>query len=812
MNIIDNLIDAVDVTGSGAARAKEAAIAKEMAAPIDPKNNPVQSAGGGTTFVDNSGDNQSIASTVRDMPVPPAEHDIYQFLAEPVRIAAFSWLAGTEPADFNPWELWFTNAAVKRKLANYHLISCKLKLKVVTNGNSFQYGLAHYGYLPATGSIDVFRTQANGLGGYSISSLPLNFTIDPSSDSVIELEVPWHFISEWQVANAVGTSVGTAPNFVSFVPAPLLSASAGVLAPGVDITIFASAIDVKLQFKSNYVAASDYKGMLSKPLNTASNIASMFTNVPVIGKYATAAKTAASGMASLATVFGFSAPNLLESHPTALIKTTGNLASTVNVDTGDVLATDPRAETIIDPRLFGLHGKDEMVISELTSRYSLTNIRTWTNAQGLDTIVFTLPVSPHVNDFDFPMAPSHLSYHTMPFNFYRGSIKFKIVIPVSKFHTGRLQFWYEPEAATSTAIDPTNTTMNLVYDLSAHNEIVMEIPYASRVLTGTRNGFSSIAQLITQTTIGQLRAKVISALRCGGVATTVSILVYVASGDDWELMCPDLSFMFGNNYRYAYFPGEGALPPPAFTALDGYILNESSPATDIVDTPLIDIKQQGSIAISDQFSSMAASERVLSYRSLVKRFSVRDTVVLPRIQYGSCGRITHTNPHPPMISKTNSTTYVNTEMPSFMNYLQPCYSFYRGGTRHKFIDLYDMTSSLFATRWHRREGEDKAFALTSTGPIVTTNNFHDFVNGASLNADASKRALEITVPWYYDRIYKGALEATSSDATNRCFLLGATKNNSTSANPLILHLSAAGDDFSYYFYIAPPTIFKISLI
>jgi len=62
------------------------------------------------------------------------------FMSRPVLINSFTWSETntTVPqTNFNPWKLYFNDVSIKKKLENYKLLRCKMKLKFVVNASPF---------------------------------------------------------------------------------------------------------------------------------------------------------------------------------------------------------------------------------------------------------------------------------------------------------------------------------------------------------------------------------------------------------------------------------------------------------------------------------------------------------------------------------------------------------------------------------------------------------------------------------------------------------------------------------------------------
>jgi len=77
------------------------------------------------------------------------EATLDNFFKRPIKIDEFEWgTATTLTNDIDPWSLYFDNPRVSNRISNYNLLRARLHVKIVINGNGFQYGRALVSYLP----------------------------------------------------------------------------------------------------------------------------------------------------------------------------------------------------------------------------------------------------------------------------------------------------------------------------------------------------------------------------------------------------------------------------------------------------------------------------------------------------------------------------------------------------------------------------------------------------------------------------------------------------------------------------------------
>jgi hypothetical protein len=168
-------------------------------------------------------------------------------------------------------------------------------------------------------------------------------------------------------------------------------------------------------------------GPVSRPAGIVAKIAGKLTSVPYIGMYARATEIAAGAVSTVATMFGYSRPIVLEDirpyKPTYL----GNMANTNVPDSCQKLTLDVKQETTIDPRVMGLGDTDELVISSIAQRPSYLTQFGWTIAAPSETLLWNTEVSPVVwstrpdGSLSFPACV----FAALPFGRWRGSMKYR---------------------------------------------------------------------------------------------------------------------------------------------------------------------------------------------------------------------------------------------------------------------------------------------------------------------------------------------------------------------------------------------------
>jgi len=182
--------------------------------------------------------------------------------------------------------------------------------------------------------------------------------------------------------------------------------------------------------------------------------------------------------------------------------------------------------------------QDEMSLRQIFSTYSYAGQFTVNTSNVLGQTVFTGDICP-CSEFFYAgdgtdLVPSLFSYFALPFSFWRGSIKIKIVVMASPGHTGRLQIRSHVgyEAGDLTLAEATGQEM-CVINLEGYSEIEVVFPWASdtpwkKVCNGSYSNGNPYS-------MGQWSVGIMSALQAPEtVSQAIDCVVFIAGGEDFE--------------------------------------------------------------------------------------------------------------------------------------------------------------------------------------------------------------------------------------------------------------------------------------
>lgn len=445
-----------------------------------------------------------------------------EFLSRPTLIDTVTWTEGTVlNQSVLPWYDFFNSPAIKKKLDNFYLLRCNIKIKILINASPFYYGLglvsyeplAHYygGYLPT-----VVQDSGSDRSLVPLSQRP-HVWIYPQNSTGAEMTLPYINNKNW--LNVTSALDFQDMGILRFRSVDVLNNANSVAGSNVTIQVFAWAENVvtsgptdglalqsgellaaALPFVNEYgqTIISAASGLMSsgtsavpprlgtinsswdtEPAAAGTTTASNSTK---IGNYMTMSTVNKSSNSSDYKMYGGSKTRL-PPVPTAFKELPFPcLSSTTSEGPRDALTLDPGNELTVDPRVIGADADDEMSIANIVSRESYLTKAVWTLAAAPEHILFSTPITPQLmrlGNFDsknYSLMQTPMCHVSRMFKHWRGDIIFRFQIICSQFHRGRLRISWDPQGQ-STTVGPTTTVYTKVYDISQVSDIEISIPF-----------------------------------------------------------------------------------------------------------------------------------------------------------------------------------------------------------------------------------------------------------------------------------------------------------------------------------------------
>jgi len=489
--------------------------------------------------------------------------DLATFLSRPVLIHTQSFVEGVAQSQtrFLPWHLFFNDTRIRKKIDNYSLISCNLKLKVLINASPFYFGCYLLAYEPLVDSANPnlgfgyrsILTASTEYDAIGFSQMP-HLWIYPQNCQGGELTLPFINYKNW-------LRVSTATEFQQMGcctlcdPVPLLNANS-VAGQGITIQIYAWAEDVRVAAPTVSLAIQSrdeyqFDTPISKVASAISSITQKLGDLPIIGRYMTATSMIARGAANITGWLGFSNPPVIrEVVPFKNVPFHAFSSSEISKPV-EKFTLDPKNELSVDPRIVGLSGKDEMCISSFIQRESYLARFDWLTSDAVDHLIFASRVHPeliavHPTGYNkrvgTPMA--HIQHM---FSHWRGDIIFRFRFICTKFHKGRVRITYDPNGNIIADTVTSSVCFTKIVDISKDTDVEIRVPYMQA--TPWCNTFSTTGTVYygdstyaygrsTGTDNGTITVRAFNALTSPIATSTIYMMVSVRAADNLEFAAP----------------------------------------------------------------------------------------------------------------------------------------------------------------------------------------------------------------------------------------------------------------------------------
>jgi len=422
---------------------------------------------------------------------------------------------------FDPWDLYLNNPAVKRKMSNFSYLKANIEVIGVVTMPGAGYGRYVVSAMP--NCYPVTLAVSPDLIFQNMLQVDHVVMIDgAASDSVVlQLEWVWPYDyactlpsiglipgAMWQIQ--VNTLVPISTAVVGGVTSGHIQWYASLMADGMELIVpHLQGKKLKPTAAMKSLAPAEHKKALkasdvvSKVGNAASELGKA---IPFLAPFTSTFSQVATIGGSLLSAFGFTRESK-ESNPVFKIsKDFSSLARVDGIDPSEVAGLMSANKISEDPRLDGLNGEDQLAAEAICNRYTLINTVTWSPSHVSGFVLLDIPVTPFYNQCvanALDMRMTTAGYFGLPFSYWRADMVYKFIIPVSKLHRGTLQFYWIPIGSVAIE-DPTNTAINLIYDVNAGEDLELvvgfsrEVPYLPCTLItnflpiiplGTTNGF-----------------------------------------------------------------------------------------------------------------------------------------------------------------------------------------------------------------------------------------------------------------------------------------------------------------------------------
>ena len=807
--------------------------------------------------------------TVDSMPDPTFniadsnDADLGNFFSRPVKIQSYSWATGTNLFEkFNPWQDFFENPRVLNRITNFNLLRCKLKVRIVLNGNGFHYGRAIASYIPLHNLDDFTKDRSFFIQDVVAASQRPHVYLDPTTSQGGTLTLPFFWYEnalripsqEWREMGDI------------IIHGMQILKHANAATDQVIVSVFAWAEEVSLSIPTanepgalvpqmgevfTPQTADEYgAGPISRPAGIVAKAAGALSNIPGIGMYARATQMAANAVSGIASMFGYSRPvelaDIQPYKPTLL----GNMANTNVPDTSQKLTLDVKQELTVDPRVMGLGSTDEMTIKSIAQRESFLTQFGWSVADSAETLLWNSEVSPvlwnelgggelHMHELHMPAC----CFAALPFRRWRGTMKFRFQIVASAFHKGRLKITYDPSYPLTNEY---NTNYTYIIDLAKERDFTVDIGWGhEKSLINHRNPLQDPIPYRTSAlgadpgnyANGIISVYVVNDLTVPNstINNDIEVNVFVSAGDDFEVFDPDSR----NIEDLVWFqPQMGEVFSPQMAEVNGQPMNQ--PDADLTKREDEPMKEEPSLTmaptLSDQDHTICVyyGDPVTSFRQCLKRYNYHSAV-------SSAGAITSST----MINLRNSnfpyyrgyapgavhetivpaaaTPYNYCKM-TLLNYVTPAFTGRRGGLRWKYFRTGGNTEETSIMMVSRDPSSVGGYDQQETAMITQDGgNQFDRVrqnailiphtwDGAVVTSTLQNPVIEAEIPFHYNVRFVPAKQGdwTSTAGAFRHYHWMSTIWEAHPTDAAAIHcFVSVGEDFNLGFFTGAPVAWRV---
>lgn len=747
------------------------------------------------------------------------------FFARPIITPLSPWVVGSAtPYNvlLNPWVTFFTNPRVVNRMANFSLLSCTLKVKIMINGGPFYFGRIMVDYNPFVANDYISQDAAGGQSALVTASQRLHLFVDPTTSMGGTLTLPFVYPKDkTTIITSELLELG-----VLYIREINQLGSVSSSTDSIEMSYAVWAEDVKLSAPSSdttpyLVPQADEYGTtpVSSIASAVSQAAGKLWSVPVIGPYMRATSMISSAIGTLAKAFGYSRPIIVDAIQPMRPNFVGNLVNCDAPDSSIKLSVDSKQELSIDPRTFGVDTGDELVLSRLASVQSYLVSIPWTTLNAPGDHLYNFRVTPCQARLNSSIYyPTASCFVAQPFRFWKGTVRFRFQIVASAFHRGRIKIVYDPSFCKSVE---SNVAFTRIVDLADERDFTIDVAWAnprSWLLTDNLSSTSSNKNLLSfnaarrDNTNGVLAIYVLNGLT-SSAATNANIFInaFVSMTDDAEFAVPTELNTNGFATPYSLVPqsepyGEGTMQNTPEVAPTSICFNNCLEPNES------DLVYMG--------------EKITSFRQLLKRYTFfRSDIQTASGPYTWTSVRTDFPPYPGYLLSgqdfTTTSAPYNYAKPHLLHYLTPAFACVKGSIRSKYVVNSPTIQDVLSLTVTKALDSGNPSTIFTANPTTSTSvyarerflSMPDHSSGAVTTVPSRQPYIEIEHPYqqYVRFAYGRNVSCSNVIPSSTTFgTHGVTVVAGTTTNPVrVDRYVACGEDYSLVWFCgAPPQSVK----
>lgn len=758
------------------------------------------------------------------------EFSLKEFFARPIRLD-FSWGVGIQlNQEFQPLFELLRNARISNRVSNFNLLSCRIRMKFVINGNGFFFGMARASYLPLADNDELSNpTELDGYVRTHLSQMPGIF-LDPTTSTGGELVVPFFWRREYlSVPEESGAELGTV-YLREFNALNHATGTGATSADRVAISVFISMEDVVVAKPTNQNANRispqagedeldevERKGMISKAASAVEKIAGASADLGILPAYSRAAQVGARIAGKVAGAAGYCAPTDPRPPEPFIPLASKSLALSSGPVASQKLTCDPKQEVAIDSKILGLDGEDEHSLKYIATRPSFLGTATFQISDAPGELIWNAAVNPgiHRNVANKLYLPA-CAGAAAPFTYWNGTMKFTFQIVASAFHRGRLAVVHDP-SDTAGMYEP-NVVMSEVFDISTQREFTVTLSNCQTTTLMTKHVPGAVDSTMVNSTPlvptvgnGTIALYVVNELTVPSfdatAPTSIGINVYVSCGDDIEFFVP------GSAHAAVVLKpqsGEDVADPLEIAHMK-------------IDKVTSDA-EIGEAETTRQLNLLYTGECITSINDVIKRFDYHHTffeghsnsiierglVFFPYCRGNVAGAI----------NLTSTAAPYNYSRVTYLNWFTVAYTALRGSVRWMMFSQTASNEQNPPTTVVTRDFGGYFTRVTTMGTGSTSDIAFKFANGTRLSQGCLgtvvydgnvNGVVNVEIPYYTNQKFHFAKRAewTSRQEIRFVTVRGNRLNGSQGYQH---HYVSAGDDFSLHWFTGwPPMYFEAEM-
>jgi hypothetical protein len=789
------------------ARAESEPVSEMKSGPIDSSDvvrhqNVVDVGGTAPTYSDAS--KTFYSGQMKEAPI-----HIQSFLARPVQVLQTT-ISTSLSSSIRVWDTFLEDPAVRAKLRNVAHLRGTLHARITISGTPFHFGKLLVSYIPMISE----QQYALWYEGHPLErenflrylvQCPGSRVMDVRANTPHEMSFPFVFYApKMRLFNSATTVLSSATHFNDAFDLGTLYLytlnDVGAVTPTptpVSVDVYAWMTDVQMGCPTGTVmevlaeSKSDERvvGPIEHIASNAARVAGAASNIPVIGRWAKASHIAFSGLRDLSALMGWSTPvldvvpNRVKNEPFQ------NGALTISSDTGKRLTLDPLQELTVDPS-FVSESTDELTFSSFCSRPGLLDSFEWkVSDTPMTDIVWRSLVNPGcIKQVGTLRQPTPVAFASRAFEYWRGTLKYRLEFVCSNFHRGKIAIIFEPNIYQTVLID---AALNLnkqyvhIIDLQEVQDFEFCVNWAfPRAWARTFKPGDEI------TSVGNFTSDLDRKVYCSNGYLIIVPLTKLQSPDDSSV-----------NVNVYVSSDDMLFNSPTLLNLPSAALGESEPVTSLTCLTLNDTEADTSDICMQHFGEMP-----ISFRSLLKRFH-RTNSIIHTVDSGEvCAGW-----ELPIIPTMSPTPYVAaTDTVSLLSYLRPAFLAMRGGFRKRvrlLTALYSDSDRINVTRSWATTTTATPSSYSLTGPSETR------LEGTVSFVPATNGGIEFELPCYTNNLFFSSSYEPPSISNHESFDRFASWNywieydhpNSGEGDTItMVEETATADDFMLSRFIAVP--------